>query len=105
MARQKTLKRLKGRLKELEHLDIIEVKWVDAASGIGWKDENSFCQTILCSSVGYFDGVYGDKAHGSQIHLYADKSLENKSYARTHGIPIENIKEIRLVSKGKVLRG
>ena len=96
---------MKGRLKELEHLDIVEVKWVDAASAAGWLTERAYCQTMLCSSVGYFDGVYGDKEHGDQIHLYADKSLENKDYARTHGIPIENIREIRLVSKGKVKRG
>lgn len=94
-------KKLKGRLKEAKHLDVVEVKWIDATSTSGWQPVKTYCQTLLCHSVGYFDGVYDGEDGKPQLHIYGDRGFDNKTIARCHGVPIENIREFRIVSKGK----
>ena len=105
MSRQKTLKRLKGRLKELEHLDIVEVKWVDAASHGGWSTNKINEEPIEALTLGYLDHVdYGDKKYGDYIVLRGSES-ETGARALISSIPLTCVVEVRLVSKGKVFRG
>ena len=98
---RRSLKKISGRIKETKHLAIVEIRWVDAASTPGWMTEKAYCQTAMCTSVGYYDGIYNHDNQGDQVHIYGDKGLDNKTYARCHGIPMENIREFRIVSKGK----
>ena len=105
MPRQKTLKRLKGRLKELEHLDIVEVKWVDATSHGGWTTDKINEEPIEALTLGYLDRVdYGNKKYGDYIVLRSSEA-ETGTKALLSSIPLTYIREIRLVSKGKAKRG
>ena len=97
---RRSLKKISGRIKETKHLAIVEIKWIDATSRSGWQSKKSYCQTAMCTSVGYYDGVFNHEDHGDQIHLYGDNGIDIDDYGRCHGIPIENIKEFRIVSKG-----
>lgn len=94
-------KKLSGRIKEAKHLDVVEVKWIDAASTNGWQSIKTYCQALLCYSVGYYDGVYEGEGGHKQLHIYSDGDIRKRDIARCHAIPVENVKEFRIVSKGK----
>ena len=98
---RRNLKKISGRIKETKHLDIVEIRWIDAASNPGWQSKKSYCQTAMCTSVGYYDGIHNHDGHGDQIHLYGDNGIDINNYGRCHGIPMECIREFRIVSKGK----
>ena len=104
MSRQKSLKKLRGRIKELSHLDIVEVKWVDATSHGGWSNSPVDEEPIECVTLGYLDRVDSKPRYGSYMVLRSSEG-ETGAKALISSIPSAYIREVRLISKGKVKRG
>ena len=101
MSRQKIPKKIPGRLKELEHLDIVEVKWIDATSHGGWSTNKINEEPIEALTLGYLDRVEtGDKRYGDYVVLRSSEA-ETGTKALISSIPTAYIREMRLVSKGK----
>lgn len=92
-------KRKAGRHPELKEKDIVEVKWVDATSSSKWYDE--LCERpILCITLGYFEKYVYSKELGDYLVLSGSYS-EFGCVSNQSSIPVPNIEEIRVVSKGE----
>lgn len=98
----KTLKAKPGRIEEAKHLDLIEVRWVDASSEAAWMSPSEYSPLATCVSVGYFDEVLADRNTGEKVlSMFGDTTAKPKLNARHHSIPLHNVIEVRVVSKGE----
>ena len=92
-------KRKAGRHPELKEKDIVEVKWVDATSSSKWNTEVDECP-VWCITLGYFEKFDYSKELGDYLVLSASWS-EMTYVSHQSSIPVPNIEEIRVVSKGE----
>lgn len=91
-------KKKAGRHPELKEKDIVEVKWVDATSSSSWCVDLSECP-IHCITLGYFERYDYSKELGDYIVLSGSYS-ELGHVSHLSSVPLPNIEEIRVVSKG-----
>jgi hypothetical protein len=98
----KTLKAKTGRIEQAAHLDLIEFKWVDASSQAAWMSPNEYSALAVCISCGYFDEIIVDKITGEKVlSVFGDTTERPKLNARHHSVPLKNVIEVRVVSKGE----
>lgn len=98
----KTLKAKLGRIEQAAHLTLIEIKWVDASSQSAWMSPNEYSPLAKCVSVGYFDEIMVDRETGEKmLSLFGDTTDKPKLNARHHSVPLKNVVEVRVVSKGE----
>ena len=92
-------KRKSGRFPELKEKDIVEVKWVDATSSSSWCVDLSECP-VHCITLGYFERYDYSKELGDYVVLSGSYS-ELGHVSHLSSVPLPNIEEIRVVSKGE----
>ena len=100
----KTPPQKKGRLTELEHLDVVEVKWIDATSCSRWTRSSVDEEPIEAVTLGYLEGFRYDKKYGDFLVLKGSEA-ESGTKAMLSSIPVPNITEFRLISRGKKSSG
>lgn len=100
MRKAKQPPKKKGRLKELEHLDVVEVKWIDATSTSRWTRDPASEEPIEAVTLGYLEGFRCDKKYGDFLVLKGSEE-ETGSKALISSIPVPNITEFRIISRGK----
>ena len=92
-------KRKSGRFPELKEKDIVEVRWIDATSSSRWYDDITECP-VHCITLGYFERYDYSKELGDYIVLSGSHS-ELGHVSHLSSVPLPNIEEIRVVSKGE----